>query len=190
MWARRCLPGRNYSETASRLVEAMTTTGTLTQTFNRDDIRRVHASFAADYKIVAEWTGLHSASFVAETSAEIKTLAEAQYLQEVHLQLKSATGAIREAAVYRVSTSASGWSSDRPGDLYWTTYTGDHLYVVVYYSKSWWELSPTQRAEFAALYMPGWGTSDFDGDYSGMSGSTDRRYASRAYGMDRTRYTA
>ncbi len=35
---------------------------TFTDTFNRDDIRRVYASFAADYKIVAEWTELHQPS--------------------------------------------------------------------------------------------------------------------------------
>ena len=29
-------------------------TTTLTQTFNRDDIRRVYASLTADYRIVAE----------------------------------------------------------------------------------------------------------------------------------------
>ena len=75
-------------------------TTTLTQTFNRDDIRRVYASFAADYRMVAEWTNLHSTPFVDTTIDEIKALAEEEYLREVHLQLKSSTGAIRQAAVY------------------------------------------------------------------------------------------
>ena len=57
---------------------------TFTDTFNRDDIRRVYASFAADYKIVAEWTGLHSPADVASNIAEIKAIAEEQYLKEVH----------------------------------------------------------------------------------------------------------
>ena len=64
-------------------------TDTFTQTFNRDDIRRVYASFAADYKIVAEWTGLRSAAYVEKTIGQIKALAEEQYLSAVHLQLKS-----------------------------------------------------------------------------------------------------
>jgi hypothetical protein len=165
-------------------------TTTLTQTFNRDDIRRVYASFAADYRIVAEWTGLHSSPFVDETIVQIKALAEEQYLREVHLQLKSSTGKIRQAAVYRVSTSASGWSSDRPGDLYWDSYDGDRLQLIVYFGDKWWALSQRERDAFAAVYMPGWGTSDFDGNYGLMSNSTDRRYASRAYGMERTRYSA
>lgn len=165
-------------------------TTTLTQTFNRDDIRRVYASFAADYRIVAEWTELHSSAFVARTIEQIRALAEEQYLRAVHLQLKSSAGVIREAVVYRVSTNASGWSSDRPGDLYWQSYEGDHLGVIVYFSDKWWGLTQSARDAFAAAHMPGWGTTDFDGEYGTMSVSADRRYASRAYGMERTRYSS
>jgi hypothetical protein len=165
-------------------------TTTLTQTFNRDDIRRVYASFAADYRIVAEWTGLHTSAFVAQTIEEIKAIAEEQYLKEVHMQVLSSSGTIREAAVYRVSTSASGWSADRPGDLYWETNTGDYLNLIVYFMQKWWDLAQAERDAFAALHMPGWGMSDFDGNYGLMSSSTDRRYASRAYGMARTRYSS
>lgn len=165
-------------------------TTTLTRTFNRDDIRRVYASLAADYRIVAEWTELHQKDFVNETIEEIKALAEEQYLREVHLQLRSASGAIREAAVYRVSTNASAWSSDRPGDLYWDTYAGDGLQLIVFFSQMWRDLSAAEREAFAAVHMPGWGTTDFDGDYGYLTNSADRRYASRAFGMERTRYSA
>jgi len=50
-------------------------------------------------------------------------------------------------------------------------------------------VSQAERDAFRALHMPGWGPSDFDGSYGSMSSSTDRRYASRAYGMERTRYS-
>jgi hypothetical protein len=40
------------------------------------------------------------------------------------------------------------------------------------------------------VYMRGWGATNFDGNYGIMSRSSDRRYASRAYGMERTRYSA
>jgi len=116
-------------------------------------------------------------------------LAEEQYLKEVHLQLRSATGVIREAAVYRVSTDASGWSSDRPGDLYWDSCDGD-LRLVVYYTQTWWDLTETAREAFKAEHLPGWGPSDFDGSYGPMLSSADRRYASRAYGLERTRHSA
>lgn len=165
------------------------TTTTLTQTFNRDDIRRVYASFAADYRIVAEWTGLASAASVDRNIAAVKALAEEQYLREVHLHLRTSTGRIRQAAVYRVSTNASGWSSDRPGDLYWGSESGDNLQLIVFYAAKWSALSQAERDAFRARHMPGWGPSDFDGNYGLMSNSTDRRYASRAYGMERTRYS-
>ena len=35
-------------------------TETYSTTFNREDIKRVHAAFAADYRIAAESTKLHS----------------------------------------------------------------------------------------------------------------------------------
>lgn len=164
-------------------------TTTLTDTFNRDDIRRVYASFAADYRIVAEWTGLVTTNKVERNVAAIKALSEDQYLKEVHLQLRQSTGRIRQAAVYRVSTNASGWSSDRPGDLYWESEKDDDLRLVVFYNSRWTELTNAQREAFRALHMPGWGPSDFDGKYGTMSVAADRRYASRGYGMERTRYS-
>ncbi len=164
--------------------------GTFTDTFNRDDIRRVYASFAADYKIVAEWTGLDTPSRVEQTIAEIKAITEEQYLDQVHLQLRSVSGTIRKAAVYRVTTNASLWSADRPGDLYWDHHDGDHLLLIVYFSQKWWNLTQSQRDAFAAVHMVGWGTSDFDGKYGVLVAATDKRFASRAYGMERTQYTS
>ena len=162
---------------------------TYTDTFNRDDIRRVYASFAADYKIVAEWTGLHSASSIESNIAGIKALAEEQYLEAVHLQLVSASGEIRRAAVYKVTTNASVFSSDRPGDLYWDSESGDSLKVIVYFSQKWWDLTSNARQAFEAAHMVGWGTSDFDGSYQGLTAATDKHFVSRAYGMDRTQFS-
>src|SRR4051812_14436599 len=116
-------------------------TTTFTDTYNRDDIRRVHASFAADYTIVAEWTGLRSTAELASDIAAVKALAEAQYLKEAHIQLLTAGGAMRQAAAYRVSTNASGWSTSRPGDLYWDSQAGDSLRLVVFYNANWAALS-------------------------------------------------
>jgi Bacterial HORMA domain family 1 len=165
-------------------------TTTFTDTYNRDDIRRVHASFAADYTIVAEWTGLRLPSYVAADIAAVKALTEAQYLREVHIQLVSASGAIRQAAAYRVSTNASGWSTNRPGDLYWDSESGDWLRLVVFYNANWAALSKPEQDGFRELHLPGWGPSDFNGNYGAMSSVADRRYASRAYGMERTRYSS
>ena len=73
-------------------------TVTLTDSFNRDDIRRVYASFAAEYKITAEWTGLHAPAFVdPDDRADHGDRRRSSTLQEVHLQLKTSAGAIRKA---------------------------------------------------------------------------------------------
>lgn len=161
---------------------------TFTDTFNRDDIRRVYASFAADYKIVAEWTELHSASWIEKNVTEIKLFAEEQYIDSLHLQLIASDGRVRRAAVYRVTTNASLWSADKPGDLRWTTSEGDSLRLVVYYSKKWWDLTAAQRQTFRGKHNITWGTTDFDGNYGGLVASTDKHFASRAYGIDRTQY--
>lgn len=165
-------------------------TTTYTDTYNRDDIRRVHASFAADYTIVAEWTRLRGSEGVAADITAVKALVEAQYLKEVHIQLVGASGRIRQAVAYRVSTNASGWVSARPGDLYWDTENGDSLRLVVFYNDRWRALTASQQDAFRKVHLPGWGPSDFNGDYGAMSTNTDRRYASRAYGMERTRYSS
>jgi hypothetical protein len=162
---------------------------TYTDTFNRDDIRRVYASFAADYKIVAEWTELHPASAIENNIAGIKALAEEQYLEAVHVQLHSSSGEIRRAAVYRVTTNASVFSADKPGDLYWDAKDSDSLHVIVYFSQKWRDLGAPAREAFEAVHMVGWGTSDFNGDYGGLSAATDKHFVSRAYGMDRTQYS-
>jgi hypothetical protein len=164
-------------------------TDTITDTFNREDIRRVHASFAADYRIATESTRLHDSDFVDATISEIGALAADRYLSEIHLRLLSSGGALREAAVYKVSTDASTWSSERPGDMYWKAQSGDRLCITVFYSARWKALSKAEKDAYKEKYLPGWGTSDFDGDYGTLTGSTDRHYASRAYGMDRTRYS-
>ncbi len=162
---------------------------TYTHTYNRQDIHRVHASFEADYRIVAEWTELHSPAYVDRIAGQIKALAEAEYLKEIHLQLQSRTGAVRQAAVYRISTNASSWSADRPGDLYWDSFDGDVLVLVIYFSEEWHQLSVAQQNEFSKAHLAGWGPSDFDGSYGSLSRSVDRHYTSRAYGLERTRFS-
>src|SRR5438309_2006467 len=118
---------------------------TYTDTYNRDDIRRVYASFATDYKIVAEWSGLHSSYWVDKNTAEIKLFAEEQYIDKVHMQQRRSDRRIRRAAVYRVTDKASLWSADRPGDLYWDAEDGDYLELIIGFSQKWWDLTQTQR---------------------------------------------
>jgi len=164
-------------------------TETYSTTFNREDIRRVHAAFAADYRIAAESTKLHSSDYVDENLFGIKAVAEAQYLEAIHMRLLAADGTPREAAVYAVSTDAFGWSSERPGDMYWKAEYGDALQLTIFYNTNWDELTQGQKDAFRNEHLPGWGPSNFNGRYDGMSASTDRQYSSRAYGLERTRHS-
>ena len=164
---------------------------TFTDTFNRDDIRRVYASFAADYKIVAEWTELHSPAFVEQTIAEIKAIAEEQYLKEVHLQLALVDR--RHPRGGRLSRDDErvplvGRQARRPllGQRGRRLVAADRLLHQEVVGPD----AGAQRNAFAAVHMVGWGTSDFDGNYAGLTASTDKRFASRAYGMERTRHSS
>jgi hypothetical protein len=164
-------------------------TDTTTDTYNPDDIRRVYAAFAAEYRIVAEWTGLEDRASVDKTIGQVKPFIEKEYLKAIHLRLKKSNGAVREASIYRVSTSASAWSSDSPGDIYWDHEEGDYLHIVISYSKKWWDLPEDTRKAFKETHIPEWGTTNIDGDYDSMSTSQDRKYSSGAYGMERTRHS-
>jgi hypothetical protein len=164
-------------------------TETYSTTFNREDIKRVHAAFAADYRIAAESTKLHSSKYVDKTVAGIKAFAEEQYLQAIHMRLVGSDGSVREAAVYEVTTDASGWTSERPGDMYWKAKPGDKLQLTIFHNANWAALTQAKKNAFNNGHLPGWGPSSFDGRYDGMTSSADRQYASRAYGLQRTRHS-
>ncbi len=164
-------------------------TETYSTTFNREDIRRVHAAFAADYLIAAESTKLHSSKYVDQNVAAIKAVAEEQYLKAVHMRLVGSDGSVREAAVYEVSTDASGWTSERPGDMYWKAQSGDQLQLTIIHNANWAALTQAEKEAFDKEHLPGWGPSSFDGHYDGMTTSADRQYSSRAYGLQRTRHS-
>jgi hypothetical protein len=75
------LPGKGetvsaWKELWAKDSQSIAMTDTCSDTFNREDIRRVHASFAADYRIAAESTELHSCSFIDATITGIGVLAE------------------------------------------------------------------------------------------------------------------
>lgn len=163
-------------------------TETYSTTFNREDIRRVHAAFAADYRIAAESTKLHSSKYVDQNVAAIKAVAEERYLETIHMRLLASDGSVREAAVYEVSTDASGWTSERPGDMYWKAEPGDVLRLTIFYNEKWDGFTQTQKDAFRNEHLQGWGPTDFDGRYDGMTTSNDRQFASRAYGLQRIRH--
>ena len=77
-----------------------------------------------------------------------------------------------------------------PGTFTGRVTAGDSLQLIIYFTEKWRALTQVKRDAFAELHMPGWGVSDFDGTYGTMTSSAGRRYASGAYGMERTDYSA
>lgn len=168
----------------------MSDTSTRSDTYNSSDIQRVYASFAADYKMVAEWTELHSREYVQETTEQIRKLVENEYVNEIHLQKMTSSGKIPDAVIYRISTNASTWSADRPATLKWNVTAGDSLRIVVFFSKKWGALSPEKKIQFSKEHLPNWTEISFDGKYDGLSEVGSAKYSSRGYGMERTQVSS
>jgi hypothetical protein len=164
-----------------------TGTFTISSTYTITDVAKVVDRFAADFHMVAQSTGLASRDRVVGVTHDVKLMAQRGYLDRVDIVLRNAAGTEIKAAKYTVSTDAGGWTSDRPGNSLWPSAPGGELYVVVSYTDAWWGLSEYQRGAFIdGECLQSWSRSDIDLSYPGMTGRYDRRYASNAYGMERT----
>lgn len=160
-----------------------------TSTYTVTDVGKVIDRFAADLRMVSQATGLLTRDYVERLAADVKLMAQRGYLDRVDIVLRSALGTVLRAAEYRVSTDASGWSSDRPGNNLWPRTPSGLLNVVVFRTPAWWALSETQRQAFLDSQCSlSWGPSGIDTSYSGLTGRQDRRYASNGYGVQRTIY--
>ena len=169
----------------------MSSTGTTTQTFTVADIRKVVDSFAADYTMMSESTGLHSPSEIRSTVADLKIFAEAGYLIDVTLILRDKAGTEIKGAKYKTSDAASGWVSQRPGNSMWPRTPDGNLEIVASLKSTWWAMTDDQRATFKrskGLALP-WPTTTTDTSLSGLTQSDGQRYASNGYGLERSNYS-
>lgn len=164
--------------------------GTQTRTYTVTDVRRVVASFAADFAMIAQATGLRSRDNVAAVVADLQAFAEADYLLAVHLILWDSSGNKLRAAQYTVSTAASGWFNQQPGDNLWPRTTGGSLQVIGTFSAGWWALDEAAKTRVRAargITYP-WAYTDTDTSHREMTAEADRRYASNGYGLARVTY--
>lgn len=171
---------------------SMSYTRAATATYTVVDVRRVLASFAADYAMIAQATGAHSAATVDRINGDLTILAEEGYLRAVDIVLLDASGVTRRAAKYTISTTASGWTTSEPGNNLWPRLPGASLTVIATLSDAWWELSPAQRQQFRERtgLQGSWEPTDVDTTFIGMSRTLDRRYASNGYGMEKVLYAS
>lgn len=169
----------------------MSSTGTQTQTFTSADIRKVVDFFAADFAMKAESTGLWTVSEVQSTVADIKIFAENRYLVEITLILRDKEGNELRGSKYRVSESASGWTSEQPGNALWPRTPNGKLSVTATLSDTWWNLKEGGQATFKerAGMQHAWGVTTDDTSLSKLTASTGQRYSSRGYGLERTNYS-
>lgn len=162
---------------------------TYSVTYTIADVRRVFDQFAADYDMAAQSTGLVSDDHVTKVVHDVKALAEAGHLWRVDMVLRDSSGETARAQRYDVSTEASLWSAERPGNSLWPRIVYGNLRIVIFFTQRWRDLSDVARALFQRNLHLGWSDTDIDTAYPGLIGRADRRYVSNAYGLERTTYT-
>ncbi len=170
----------------------MSATGTQTRTYTSVDIRKVVDTFAAEFSMMAQSTGLRTRENVATVVADLKIFAETSYLSEVTLVLKDKDGAQIRGAKYRPSEAAVGWTSDRPGNSLWPQTTGGTLSVIATLSPAWWSKTGGEKKAFqtsTGLLYP-WAPTTEDTTLSALSETGGTRFASNGYGWERTSYSS
>ncbi len=166
-------------------------TSTHTTTYTVADIRKVVDNFAADFSMVAQATGLYLREGVARVVADLKIFGEYGYITDVKLILADDRGVTIRAAKYDVSTSAIGWTSDRPGNNIWPRTPAGSLNVIAAFTNEWWDMSDAEKKTFqqATGLNSIWVRTDQDCSFSGLTATSGQRYASNGYGWQRTNYS-
>jgi len=169
----------------------MSLTRTQTTTYTIVDIRKVVDNFAADFSMMAQATGLRSRERVMETVSDLRVFAEIGYLIDVKIILKDRYGIQIRAAVYKVSESAIGWTSDRPGNNLWPRTPDGTLRVVATLSDAWWNMTNLEKEKLIRNHglHGSWPLTTEDTSFLGLSSSTGQRYASNGYGWERKNFS-
>lgn len=167
----------------------MTYSYTTTSTYTATDVKRVMDYFAADFDMIAQSTGLRTREDVKAVSADIRKMAVNGYLDEVNLYLVDKNGTTIRATKYKVSESASLWTSDKPSKNLWPACPGGQLKVHVTHNSKWWALTQSQRDTFESDYEVTWGTGKLDTNFPMLSQSSSQQYCSNAYGLKKTLFS-
>ena len=155
-------------------------------TYTAADVVKVADRFGADLVMLAQSTEAMSVAWAENSIHDVKAKAKKDYINRVSVVLKDAQGNVIRGRRYDVSTDASLWSSERPGDNIWPKTPDGSLTVIVHNTSAWNALGATAKANFEATLKQSWSSSDVDTDFPGMNGQQGRRYASNSYGMQRT----
>jgi hypothetical protein len=118
--------------------------------------------------------------------SDVTAFAVAEYLDQVFIALFDDMGAEVRGRSYLVSTDASLWTPDRPGDNLWPNLSRGELSVIISHNAAWTALTSEQEADFNAGLAMNWIPSKVDTSFPKLTGTATRRYASNAYGLERT----
>jgi hypothetical protein len=131
-------------------------------------------------------TGLRTRENTRVVAADVKLIAQEDYLAEVNLYLKDTNGKTIRAAKYEVSTDGASLTASRPGNYLWPRTPGGQLCVHVTHSRTWWNLSETQKATFRRRLGLQWGTLDLDTSFPMLTRYGDRNYVSNGFGLQKS----
>jgi hypothetical protein len=161
-------------------------TGTTTTTYTRTDIHRVLDSFSADLLMVVQATAVEgwTRTRIDDTVYDLKVMAENGCVDAIHVILYDAAGQEIRAAKYAVSTSAQGWSTQRPGDNLWPRTPVGTLNVIVSTTDSWEATLARVKSDLRGT----WTTTTLDTTHASLARINERRYASNGWGLERGVY--
>ena len=168
----------------------MNSSGTQTQTFTIADIRKVVENFAADLSMMAQFTGIHSREYVLKTVFDLNFFAECRYLLQVMVMLKDKHGNKINAAIYKTSESAIGWTCERPGNNRWPRTPDGALLVIATMTKAWNDKTGAEKEAFCKENRLNWVWVSTTQDITlvGLRPSAGQKYSSSGYGWERTNY--
>lgn len=157
---------------------------TTTRTYTKTDIRRVFENFQADLEMLAYRTQAMDFSNACDYAHDIRLMAEADCLSNIHIQLYDEHGIKIKAHEYNIKEDIS-WESQRPGANKWPCKPNGELCVLISYS----DPNKANVLKQSGKLKISWSPSDLSTNYSNMRSDTDRYYSSNGYGLERNSYT-
>lgn len=164
----------------------MSESDSYSESFSTADIVKVANRFGADLVMLAQSSEAMDATRAADVIEDIKLFAKEQYINRISVILEDADGDQLRARRYEVSTDASLWSPDRPGNNIWPKTPAGEISLVIHYVNAWDSLGDVAKRNFKSKLKRPWGPTDKDTSFSSMSNTGSRRYSSNSYGLERT----
>lgn len=167
---------------------SFSSTESVNETYSVADIGKVIDCVAADLDMNAQSTALLTREEAKNCAADVKLMAQNGYLTEANIVLRDASGVVKKAAKYQVSTNGSTLTAQRPGNNLWPRMPGGSLNVVVQYTQKWLNLTDGQRTAFIRTMATGLSPSNIDVSFPSLTRTTDRNYVSNGWGVVKSVY--